>query len=308
MIKPIAILCSDLHLSSKAPTFRAPEPDWFLAMSHPILEMSRLAKEHKVPVICAGDVFDIWNSNAKLINFAIDNLPPMWCVPGQHDLPYHDINLMDDSSYGTLVRCGKLKHLTHPKDNRIGLVLPGNLHVWGFPWGSELQPCPMPPRNGSIYLAVAHKYCWDEGFNFPGCDPNANYRIHSRALKGFNVALFGDNHKGFLKKTKTMVVLNNGTFLRRKSDEESYKPSIGILMSDGCVQRHYLDTRSDKTLQIDTKDKKHKDLRKIEEFLNELSSLGGSELDYKEAVMDYIRKNKLTGKVKNILLELISTN
>ncbi len=79
-----AIFVSDIHLSAKPPALRHLEPNWFEAMARPIREMRRLAEKLDVPVICGGDIFDFWNPPAELISFAIQELPKLYAVPGQH--------------------------------------------------------------------------------------------------------------------------------------------------------------------------------------------------------------------------------
>ena len=54
-------------------------------MQRSLEQIRDLQKEFDCPVICAGDIFDKWNSPPELINFAYDNLPEIYAIPGQHD-------------------------------------------------------------------------------------------------------------------------------------------------------------------------------------------------------------------------------
>ena len=114
----IALLVGDIHLSAKAPLCRAKEPDWFEAMARPLMELVDLQKQIGKesdgipPILCAGDVFDRWNSPPELINFALEYLPPqMYSIPGQHDLPNHNYNEIDRSAYWTLVAANKITNV-----------------------------------------------------------------------------------------------------------------------------------------------------------------------------------------------------
>src|ERR1017187_8863121 len=71
----IAIEISDIHLSDKAPVARSGEPNWYKAMARPLKEVSKLAAHHRCTIICAGDIFHLWDSSARLINFALQFLP-----------------------------------------------------------------------------------------------------------------------------------------------------------------------------------------------------------------------------------------
>ena len=100
---PIAVVCSDVHLSDKPPVSRSGEPDWFAAMERTLNEVNALAESHDIPVIAAGDIFDRPRVSPALEVFAARNLRGWYCIPGQHDLPNHRLDRLDQSSYGVLV-------------------------------------------------------------------------------------------------------------------------------------------------------------------------------------------------------------
>ncbi len=52
-----------------------------------------------------------------------------------------------------------------------------------------------------------------------------------------------------------MIILNAGCFIRRHSNEENYKPRIGMLTEDGRIISHYLDTSKDKHLSNEDTEK-----------------------------------------------------
>lgn len=91
-----AILCTDLHIRESVPECRT--DDFFAAQTRKLDFLRDLQTEHGCPVICAGDVFDHWKPSPYLIGYAIDHLPkPFVCVPGQHDLPHHELQLKAQS-------------------------------------------------------------------------------------------------------------------------------------------------------------------------------------------------------------------
>ena len=115
MKKPhrIAILCSDLHLSLQRPACRA-DDDWMGVQAGYLNQLKQLAVDSNysfgtLPIAFAGDLFDKWNVQPELINFALEHLPDgMICVPGQHDLPNHRLDQVHRSGYGVLVAAGKI--------------------------------------------------------------------------------------------------------------------------------------------------------------------------------------------------------
>lgn len=298
--KPVAVLCSDIHLSERAPIARSAEPDWFAAMARPLAQMQALANKHSVPVICAGDVFDHWKSPPALINFALEHLPQMYAVPGQHDLPYHSLDDIEKSAFGTLVRVGRIKMLDPKKPKLINGVW-----VWGFPWNTPITPVER-DGDGHLHMAVVHAYVWAKGASYPGAPEEKRVSCYRESLKGFHVALFGDNHIPFLREFEDLTVLNHGGFMRRKIDEVDHKPAFGLLMSDGTVQRVFQDCSLDKFASRQAAKFDETGAFKLQEFLKELQTLGGSELDFVDAVKHYLETYEVSDGAKAIIRKAMS--
>ena len=298
MSQVIAVLCSDIHLSLAAPVARSAEPDWLAAQARPLDQIRKLVKEHgNVPVVCAGDVFDKWHSSPELINWTITHLPKMYAIPGQHDLPLHNIEDIRRSAYWTLVEVGTIRTIEEPWDEGIDGVL-----MFGYPWGSAIEP--ILPKKNKVQLAVIHDYVFIRGKSYPGAPDGANLVNHRSRLQGYNAAVFGDNHDGFLTKVGGTSVLNCGCLVRRKSDERKYKPAVGLLHNDGLIEQHFLDASEDKWLEPE------EIIERVEapgmtEFLEELNQLESDSLDFCEVIRRYIKDNHVSDGVKRVLLETI---
>src|SRR5690554_6947876 len=249
----IAILCSDLHLSEKPPVARSAEPDWWAAMLRPIKQLKAAQDKYNAPILCAGDVFDKWKSSPELINFALEHLPEMYAIPGQHDLPLHNYEDIDKSAFGTLVRAGKLHLLTPGKATHIGDPELGRCFIAvGFPWGAPIQSHERKRHLESyLHIAVVHAYIWTKGTGFPGAPEEKSLAGYAEALDGYDVALFGDNHKPFLARSGKCRVFNHGGFMCRKSDEMNHQPAIGLLRACGEIDLHDLDVSADRWIPRD---------------------------------------------------------
>ena len=298
-----AILCSDLHLSHTPPLARSGEPSWYDAMARALGELSGLVEKYNAPVICAGDIFDRWNAPPELINFAIKHLPNMYAIPGQHDLPHHRLEDIKRSAYWTLVEAEVVGHLgwkiSQGVDNVDGVYVM-NLHA--FPWGKEIKPL----EEGSKipHIAVCHKYVWEGQHKYDGAPNDACLSKFDERLEGYDVAVFGDNHKGFVARMKDGCrIFNCGTFMRRKADEIDYKPQVGLLMDNGSIRSHVLDTSKDKIEAIEKT--AANDELDIAEFVEELSGLGGDSLDFETAVERYIESKGVRGEVKEMIAKLM---
>lgn len=302
MSKVIAIFCADLHLSHTPPVARSAEPDWYAAMARPLKELRELAERYGCPVICAGDVFDRWNSPPELINFAMGELPEMYAIPGQHDLPHHNYDDIKRSAYWTLVIAGVVKEI----DPIFRTAIPGGAILYGFPWGKEvegldeqlLKECPI----DVLRVAVIHAYCWLGKSGYPNSPKGSHLSRYGARLKGYDVAVFGDNHQGFVADYECMV-FNCGCLIPRRQDEREYKPAVGLLLDDGSVQRHELDTSQDKWLDVEDDPVGTGSVEGLDEFLDTLNELDVHCLDFREAVVRYLDENKPGKGTEKVLLE-----
>ena len=300
----VALLVADLHLSHRPPVARSNEPDWYEAMGRQLDELASLQKENNVPVVCSGDVFDRWNSPPELINFALENLPTLYAVPGQHDLPNHSYNLIKRSAYWTLVKTRRIIDL---KPNQPVDV--GQLRLWGFPFGVPVKPCKA-PHHATLDVAVIHSYIWVKSACYPDAPEDKRLKSYADKLKGYDTAVFGDNHKGFLHRVNCdygesgCAVFNCGGFFRRKIDEWDHRPSVGLLHDDRTVKRHYLDCSQDKFLDQRELPQIFKGIA-AETFLEELSSLGDAAINFAEAVDRILTGREMPKEVKDLIVNIL---
>lgn len=300
MRDPIAILTSDLHLSLSRPICRD-DDDWMETQAFYLGQIKQQADKYNAPVICAGDIFDKWNSSAELINFALEHLPDeMICVAGQHDLPLHSWEDRKRSAYWTLVQAEKIHDITEG----LCIIPKGQKFVaHGFGWNVDLEPLGehRDIANHLPHLAVIHRYCWTDGKSYPDAPREGKVSAWKKSLKGYDAAVVGDNHIGFLTKCGECNLLNCGTFIRRKSDEVKRTPRLGFLFPDGSIKTKKLDTSIDKfSLKAEEKKENAIDMK---EFLDGLESLGEGALDFKQAVLNHLRDDNVDGLTKKIILE-----
>jgi len=321
----IAILCADIHLQAQPPIWRSAEPDWYEAMQRPLDEIKALQKQtgRNCPVLCAGDIFDKWygavgKQSSELINWALKHLPDhMYCIPGQHDLPDHNYEQIWRSAYSTLVRAGKIKDIQFGLEEIVelgggrygqglldnGEVCTDDIRVYGFPYGLPLRP--LENRNKRhFHIALAHEYIWMTGHSYPGAPKEGHLKtkvskIKNQMWNGYDVVVYGDNHKGFLGYLATTAIFNCGTLMRRASDEIDYKPRVGLLYEDGTIKPHYLDTSKDKYIEkVEDAPLEEMDMS---EFIEELKKLGETGLEFTKRVERFFKKNKTRKVVRNII-------
>lgn len=297
----IAIICGDLHLSHRPPTARAGEADWYEAMERSLAQLRKLVDLHDLAPICAGDVFDRWNSPPELINFALDKLPTMYAIPGQHDLPHHNYGDIERSAYHTLVQAGKIINLGPGEVVEPMGSHDGNIRLRGFPYGHNPKDHSPSTDSEALNVAVVHRYVWKKGFGYPGAPP-ANQLKKKNAFIGYNTIIYGDNHKAFT--ADGHHIINCGTFMRRAIDEVA-APCVGLLRADGTAELL--------PLSIDGEDmaigENYEEIERVLDmgaFIRELEELGGDgALDFVGAITRFLEKNEVVRQVREVVLRVL---
>lgn len=304
--KAIALACADIHLSLNPPVWRTAEPNWLKAQARPLNELRELQRTHGgVPILIAGDIFHKWyGSLAKggastLINWAIDSLPDnIYAIPGQHDMPEHDDNQLEDSAFWTLKEAGKIEVLYSDSP----FILDHKTVVTGFHYGEPVSPPDC--ARGYKQIAVVHQYNWIPGAEYKTAATKEADKIVNNKRKefdGYDIVICGDNHASFRTATNDGMFWNCGCFVRRNANEISYTPKVGVLYSDGRIESYFLDTAKDKYL-IETEAEDVGGVVNLEKMMEEMESMGEACFDFEQAVLDYFRVHTINKTAQHILL------
>jgi DNA repair exonuclease SbcCD nuclease subunit len=149
MKNPSAILTSDWHMEEGAPVCRT--DDYQQALWDKISFISSLREKYKAPIINTGDLFHHWKPSPALIRKAIATIPHhMVCIPGQHDLPQHNVDLINRSGYGVLMEAGVIENIEHT-------LLSKGFTITAAPYGS----LPKLPRENHPHVALVHTLVLD---------------------------------------------------------------------------------------------------------------------------------------------------
>lgn len=261
----------------------------------------------------AGDFFDRWNPPSELINFALRSMPEMIGVPGNHDLPCHAYKDIRRSAYWTLVEAGKLQNIEPDCPMTIGIAGKA-LVLHGFGCGHPVRPLKLPSRGSlALHVAVVHEYLWVPGHGYKDAPNNQRVGKVRKNLAGYDLAVYGDNHSGFDVKRFASIagkvldfphICNVGGFFRRKIDEKTYQPSVGLLHEDGTVSRQYLDCSADKWLDECTELPGINDIG-FQSFLESLSELGEQAMDFAAVVHRLLERDKVSQRVKDFVLQAL---
>lgn len=307
------IMTSDWHLSHRPPIARArSDVDWYSVMYEYLKQLRQISTLLGAPIVAAGDIINHWTEPAELINFAIENMPTVYAVPGQHDLPNHSYQDIHRSPYWTLVAADKIHnleygipHYVNTREHQNGMAL------HGFPWGTEpLRLKSLFSKQTTfrqIHVAVAHRYIWQGKHQHEGAQKIYESKSYLPGLDGYIAAAFGDNHKGFLTKVGKCQVMNCGTLIRRSVDEIEYKPQIGLLWNDGKITSLLLDTSNDKFMIGDPEWKAFggalspTETRHLKSFLEAASRLVDTNVSWDGAIQDWLKFTSQGDAVKQAI-------
>jgi hypothetical protein len=203
MRRIIALFISDPHLSLTPPIWRSAEPDWLAAQARPFEELNKLQQRYDCPIFCAGDIFDKWcgvtgSGGAELINWAIEHLPKMYAIPGQHDLPNHSLKDIKCSAYWTLIKAGKIINIEKEKPIKLEKH---RLKIYGFPWGTNITKC-YDKIEGWTHIALVHSYIWYKSYKYTGAPITQNIENYKNIFSTYDIVSVGDNHSGWTYEIK----------------------------------------------------------------------------------------------------------
>jgi len=304
-VVPVAIFLADIHLSHTPPVCRQSEPSWYEAQKRVLLQVRNLADTLRVPVICCGDIFDIPISPPELVNFALEYLPTLYSVAGNHDLPNHSYAQIHRSSFHTLVLSGRVIPLHFGQPVEIPGAHP--LRLWGFPWRQDPEPL-----TGGVSLlqevAVVHRYTWTRtaGYSTGYKDAPESHSLDAlrSMVQGYNAVFVGDNHIPFAARKKVPPVVNCGSLMRLAVDQKDHEPRVWIYHSDDSIEPHYLDCSRDVLTEDHRKPKKVLG-GEIDLCLETLKRAPDAPPSYQEAVRQRLRIQPEDPRVEEILLTAI---
>jgi len=307
-----AILTSDWHLREKTPLARK-EENWGRVQKHYFKQIEKIALTNccvDCPILFAGDLFDKWNSIPACINnamYCLENLKGrIHTIPGQHDIPNHAYDQLDRSAYWTLVEAGFINHLSPGIVHEINEIM-----IHPFPWGHKVIPCRKKNTTSLVInVALIHSYIWTMKTGHVKADKKSKVSKWYESLKGYDVAVFGDNHKGFvLPNEEKTTIVNCGGFIRQHSDQTTYKPFVTLLYANGEVKKKYLDYALDEFSNLSTEiGQMEKNLGlDLTGFIEELATKQNEGIKFKSIILKYAEENKLGKEVINFIQQALES-
>jgi len=301
-----AILVGDLHLMDRQPQCRT--DDFWKAQEKKILWLRKLQEKHQCPVLCAGDVFDKWNSSLELVGWAIRNLPYMYTIYGQHDLPQHNLSLAHRSAVNVVQSANRI--FISNKGKRYSPF--DNFELYGYnygqPYKSEQLKTIRKSNNIKRKIAVRHimTYSPKLGKPFPDCTSD-NARVLLKKMKEFDLILTGDNHQAFVlvDGPNERLLVNPGSFTRISADQIDHKPRVYLWWAEhNQIRAEFVPIEEGVVTREHIEIKQEKD-RRIEVFIKKLNEQMEIGLSFEENMNRFFNKNKVKQGIVDLIWEVM---
>lgn len=282
--KPDLILCSDIHLREDKPLCRT---DNFIdEQSLDLGFLCGLQSKYQCPVLHAGDLFHHWKPSPWLLSYAIMYLPQQfYTIYGQHDLPQHNMELIDKSGVYTLDVSQRLTVCNgchYGQEPHLGLfahsTLPSNILVWHHM--TYITP-PFPGAKDGQALTILKKY------------------------PQYDLIVTGDNHQAFTEQYEGRLLVNPGSFTRQKADQIDFKPRVYLWyaetnrvepvylpISEGVISRDHIE-------QVEQRD------ARIDAFISRLDGEWKVGMSFEDNLEAFRQTNNIHQRVMDIIYKAI---
>lgn len=284
MKSPDAIFCSDLHLRDSIPECRT--DDYFAAQKEKINFLVQTAKKYNAPIYCAGDIFHKARSSKWLDIFAINSFSSvrLEIIPGNHDLPNHNINMLHDSSLGVLSQADNIICAPIQLDNMSIYNIDGKqigmIH--------KLVHNTSPVMAGKDIISYSAKKLLQD---FPELD----------------VIITGDNHQSFLfKNDDGRILVNPGSMMRMTAAQTEHKPCFYLYYSDtNTVESCYWPIASG-VVSREHREKEQQRDERMESYVERMNNEYELSLSFENNLRAYLANNETRQPVQDIIWEHIN--
>jgi DNA repair exonuclease SbcCD nuclease subunit len=300
MKQPNAILTADIHARDTVPICRT--DDFFLAQSNKIKFIKNLQEKYgNIPILDAGDLLDKWKSSPYLEAWSIRNLPYIVTVPGNHELPSHNISYLDKSSLSVLEAAGKI--LILKDNNELPYFLLEEISITGFPWNT-----PIKKYEGNFKgrrVAIAHILTYESESIWPGLVAIKGIDLLKK-MSGFDLIITGHNHLPFISKYKGRLLVNPGSMTRAHADQINHKPRVYLWFSeDNSIEEVYLPIEEN-VISREHIERKEKRNERVDSFVNRLKDNHEISVSFEKNLEAYFSTNRVRYQVKDLIQESIN--
>jgi len=291
---PDAILTTDWHIRPDQPIARI--DDFWSALSGKILFIIDRARTYKCPILLAGDLghrpgprnWPFW-----LLYWCMTTLSQaeIIAIAGQHDLPDHQLDLLNESGMGVLSKADVINVAMNPA------LIKNTFGIFPFHFGEGLGKV---GTSGGPCVAITHQMIIQNRELWPGQKAPKGHEILKKYPQ-YNLILSGDNHHAFTAEYEGRWLVNPGSLMRAHADQVDHKPRVYLWWADtNEIEKVYIPIQQDVLSREHIEKKNHRENR-FQSFVKQTEKTwnkGELSLSFKNNMEIYFSKNRLRKPVK----------
>ena len=303
---PTAILTADWHIRAMAPVCRT--DDFLVAMWKKVEFILDLSDKYRIPILIAGDIGlkSQW-PNWLLEEFigkvkAKKDKAGVYAIPGQHDLPDHNLDLWRASAIGVLHESEAVIFLGVDGQKLVSLDKPGLWSIFPFSYGVDITSSISEIEDGiakSPLIAIAHTLVTERAPESFLADKAQSAMNLLERFPEYDLILTGDNHKPFVQEHEGRLLINPGSLMRTTADQADHKPRVYLWYhEDNRVEPVYL------PIEEGVIDRTHIDLQEAKDerigaYVSRLSEEVEIGLSFEGNLESYFKSNRIRKPVQD---------
>jgi len=296
---PTAILTADWHIRPTAPVCRT--DDFLAAMWKKVEFVLDLAVEHCCPILMAGDIglksqWPNWLLEEFIRKVSQKEIWGFYAIPGQHDLPNHQLNQWREAAIGVLHEAKSVIFLGTDGDGESEGIMLGEkkaFNIYFFPYGIEIKNPSDKNDLVSPPIAIAHTLVTERAPEEFLTDKARSAISLLQKFPEYNLILTGDNHKSFVVEHEGRLLVNPGSLMRTAADQVDHKPRVYLWYAqENRVEPIYLPIEEGVISRDHIDNEEEKDQR-IQAYINRLSEEVEIGLSFEGNLEAYFRQNRI---------------
>lgn len=302
--KPDFIYIADTHIRSSIPKCRI--DDFLIAQENKLKFIFDLMNIYDCPLIVGGDFGHKSEWKNWLLCYLIIakelTTQSIYIIPGQHDLPYHELNKWKESGIGVLNFSNIINVLIKKPIHFISNDEKTMIRIIPCPYNLKISTKKYPKEDRNIL--VTHRMIIDKPL-WPGQKAKTGYQLLKK-YPMYDAILSGDNHQSFIHRYENRILVNSGSLMRTTTEQKNHKPKAYLYYAKrNTVCPVYIPIEKNVINTEHIKEKKNREKR-IESYISYIEKLKHKKkypiiLSFKKNINSYLDKSNHKKPVKKLV-------